>query len=809
MKGEKKNIDDDDASSVSTEHSLKSMQNCHVVLKSLHLDENEKLVSSVPKTRSRNKSTLTEENLAAHSSAPARRTTRAASALSEETTSTKPSTSTRRMNTRRSSVAASTASAMTATPKRELRSTRATSNSSENISLKSQSRRKNSPSEPQTPKSAKKGGASRLAKKLESSDSEEEEEEEEVTPSVKKEQTTPDVAQNVEEPPQTLEPIVEDTFATPTGTAFNEASVIYIEDSDEESGACDTQADQNQAAEVLSTVTSADGKSSEKADQDQAVELISTVTITNAATADAESPEKTTDPNETGELLSTVTSSNVVTSGVKSPGATIGQNETVELKSTVAVTSNEILSQVKSSEARKGRPSISKWPKAKFRDEEEEPMDLSESSGEEHSINKSANTFGRINDIIAAAAAVTGANADRSSTSPDISSADVTSSETVEPSDAPKETVVLIEGKSVSVREAVTPAKTASPLSKTSQLMKAALSSELAASPKAKSRTPSKPVDIVPNESNANADEVSEAPSTGRKSPKISPSKSMNQIVERITMTAIVVSNISAPAAETMESPQEKAPEPVTADECSSNVPVNESTAIDTTPVASAVVSDQKEDSLLTSQDVADSTLDVLAQTDQLINELVDKIPISSDNTVEQDFEKMFAETSEATAVVQPLSVTPKRMAEARTAPSPKQTPKENVVNSPKSVVEVSTVNVAQSPVIHTPKSVKIRTTQSPVIENATQTPKSVVEARSVQTQKTAVEDHSTQTPKTVNRALQTPKADADGEGTSNMATPRQVAQLKRQDTPHPFTAFLNTSETDSGENAKANLEGK
>lgn len=82
---ERKNTDDQDTgSSVSEERSLKPMQNRKVVLEQIDVDDDEKLLSSVPKTRSRKKSTLTEENLAAFLLPASYRTTQSGIISSEE-----------------------------------------------------------------------------------------------------------------------------------------------------------------------------------------------------------------------------------------------------------------------------------------------------------------------------------------------------------------------------------------------------------------------------------------------------------------------------------------------------------------------------------------------------------------------------------------------------------------------------------------------------------------------------------------------------------------------------------------------------
>lgn len=707
-KRETKNTDDDDASSsVSTEKSLKSMRNCKVVLEQIDLDDDEKLLSSVPKTRSRKKSTLTEENLAAFSPSATRRTTRSGSILSEETTSTKAPTLPLRV-TRRNSTAAATAPIAVVTPKRDLRSTRASSNSSDDVSVKSRNRRISSPVEPRTPKITKKKGTSRL--KSDTSESTE------VISNIKSEKKSPEMTEEVEQ--SQLEPIVEDSFATPTGTAYTERSVISIYDSDEE---------------IDSNIATA-----EPLEQDQTIEIVSTVTKPIATTSikTMKQEEMNEDQNETVQVMPTVTTA-------------------------IAVTETELLSLVKNSDAvknvsvnTKSRPSISKWPKAKFRDEEEEPMDLSETINEENSVNQSADIFGRIAEVMASAAATTGADSQLSFVMP----VDANGSEIMQPSEIPNEVMSVVDEKLVSVCEALTPAKIASPLKKTSQLMSATLSSQQAASPKAKPRTLSKLLDIDQNEDDQNADEVSEAPQTAQKSPKISPSKldRIAPVVEAIAMT-----------------PQET-PEPAAASTSSIDVTASEKTAKGATPMAAASTKSKFEisknplgieKSTPPSEESADSMDISSAENAQSIDaQLSENQPNSPAVTV-----KTITETIQTT-----LSVTPKPLAEVRT----------------------------------------IQTPELAVAENFAQSPELVEEPRYVQTPKMIDDKTASQTPKQM-RAAQTPKMER--KNTDGEATPQQLSKQlqKRRDTPYPDKTLLSTSAAQASgivanESAvKTDLDGK
>lgn len=684
------------------------MKSCSVVLERLEVDDDEKLLSSVPKTRSRKKSTLTEENVAKFLPGTSSQTRRANSAASEETTSTKPSTLPRR-STRRNSMVATTASAI-GSPKRELRTTRATSNSSDDVSVQSRSRRMNSPVEPRTPTASKKKGKSRLIQKLEPSESEE------GTSNVKKEVMSPKITAEVEEPqpqPQLLESIAEDVLHTPIGGAFADESVICIVDSDEED-------------------------------------------------ASNESMSKPIDPNATVELLSTVITA-------------------------IAVTPKEVISLVKNSEqaensgvSTKPRPSISKWPKSKFGEDVEQPMDLSETDDEENSRNKSGHMFGRIDEIMSSAsAALGGADSAQYVATPNMFSADVSSRAMVEPSDTTQEAVILVE--TVSVPETATPAKTASPLKNTSQLLSATLSSEQAASPKAKPRSLSKSLDTDQDESDQNADEVSEAPSSAEKPPKISPSKVMIAIDESIATSPEEVVSKSPEqaiktAADTITIAREKTPEPAAiAPSSSLNVAPNESAANEVTPVTLAAPQNvenpiEKEKSPAPSQ----ATSETLAmETDQLINETVENRTTSSTYTVQ--------------------------------------------VVVAKTVVEIPKVAI---PAVEEPTA-----TPKPIVEHATQTPTTIVEAHAIQTPITIVEEHATQTSESTESApaLQTPKTTAEAECGGDAATPRPDAQqfCKRQDTPYPGkgdhlngsmvdSSVIDANETVANKPAvKSDLEGK
>lgn len=684
------------------------MRNCKVVLESIDIEGDENLMSSVPKTRSRKKSTLTEENLAAFSPTAARRSTRASSTLSEETTSTKTSTALRR-STRRNSTAATTA---TATPKKELRTTRGASNSSEDVSVKSRSRRVVSPSEPRTPTAAKKRGTSRLSKKLETIVSVEE------VPNIKAEQTLHEMSGEAESS-QLQEPSIEDAYATPTGPSLSESSVICIDaDSDEE---------------IVSSMPA----TAIAVDQNPSIELMSTVT-----TSIAVSPNK----------VSLVSNSNATDGG---------------------------------SVRTKARPSISKWPKAKFRVEEEEPMDLSETINEENSSNKSGIVFERIAEIMASAAAVTAAN--HSVASADIFSTNLPNTEAVESSDTPNETVISDARESMNAREAVTPAKIASPLKNTSQLMSATLSTEQAASPKAKPRTLTKSLNIAQDEDDRDVDEVAETPDSTQNSPKMSPSKLMNAIVDRIASSEELVSTRPTPVIE-IEA------EPAVTSASSAN-----KTANDANPETSAIISEvvasenplEKEKSPTPLQEVADSTAhNLLAETDRWLNEFVEKQFNPSANTVNANSDKFMVRTPELpTPVVQQLPMTSKPIVDVRTAQTPEIAVEECVAQSPKVVRATQPPNVQTA--IQTPKAVtEVRAVQPPNAEHFTQTPKTVVEERSVQTPKAVAEEHATQTPKSITqtRAVQTPTMDAEVERPRNVTTPRHDfdQSQKRRDTPYP-----------------------
>lgn len=798
-KSVKKTDDDDDARSVSTERSMESMRNCKVVIEKTFDVDDENLVSSVPKTRSRNKSALTEENLAAFSPATARRSVRANSTISEETTSTKPSTNLRR-STRRNSTAAPI---VTTTPKRELRSTRGASNSSEDLSVKSHSRRKISPSEPRTPTAVKKRGTSRLSKKLETIESVEE------VPNLKKEQTLPEMSEEAELS-QPQEPSVEDAYATPTGPSFSESSVICIDgDSDEEIVSC------------MPATTIA-------VDQNPSIELVSTSIAVS--------------PNE---LLSLVNNSNAT------------ESDSVRTKA---------------------RPSISKWPKAKFREEEEVPMDLSETINEENSSNKSGIVYDRIAEIMASAAAATAAN--QSVASPDIFSADVRNSETAELSGTLNETVDADARKLVGVRDVFTPEKIASPLKNTSQLMSATLSSQQAASPKAKPRTLAKSLNIAQDEDDQNADEAAETPDSTQSSPKMSPSKLMNAIVDRIASSEELVSTRPTPLV-VIDAETEKIPEPIVTTASSVNGTVN-----DATPGTSALPSDvvvseismENEKSPTPLEGEAYSTAhNLLTETDRWINDFVEKRFNSPANIVDTPAEKTAVGTPKLSTPI----VTPKPTVEVGTSQTlkvavaektavgtpelstPVATPKVAVaekvalgtpelstpVVTPKPTVEVRTSQTPKVPVaekaaletadfstpVVTPKPiVEARTARKPevaveeyvpqspkevrAVENATQTPKAVTEVRAVQTPKTVVEEHATQTPKstTQTRAVQTPTSNAETGRTSNVSTPRQDSDQsqKRRDTPYPDKnaqhSATNSSEIAASETAAAkDLEGE
>lgn len=698
------------------------------MLEPIDLEDDEKLVSSVPKTRSRKKSTLTEENLAAFSPGTASRSKRANSTISEETKSTKTSTALRR-STRRNSTAAAT---VTTTPKRELRSTRGGSNSSEDVSVKPRSRRIISPSEPQTPTAAKKRVTSRLSKKLETIESVEE-----VSKS-KEEETLPEMSEEAV-PSHPLEPSVQSTYSTPTGLSFSGSSVICIDgDSDEEKDSS------------VSTTAIA-------VDQNPSVALMPAVNTSIAVS-----------PNE---LISLINNSNATE---------VGSVHT------------------------KARPSISKWPKAKFRDEEEEPMDLSETINEGNTSNKSGIVFERIDGIMASAAAATAAN--QSVASPDIFSANVSNSGVVDLANIPSEAVIADASESLNNREAMTPAKIASPLKNTSQLISATLSSEQAASPKAKPRTLSKSLNMAQDEDDRNAEEVVETPDSTQNSPKMSPSKLMNAIVGRIASSEELVSKKLTPVID-KDTETVKTSEPVVTIMSSANETAND--ANPENPASDVIVTEntlEKKKSPAPLQEVTDSAAhNLLAETDRWINDFVEKRFNSPAKTANAYSEKSTVGTPElCTPVVQQAALTPKPSVQVRNAQTPKVGVEESVQQSPKEVRATQPTNAENA--IQTPKVVtEVRASHPPNTEHATKTPETVVEVRAVQTPKTVVEEHASQTPKSITktRAVQTPTTEAGAERTSKVSTPRQeFDQLqKRRDTPYPDkNAMQNAAE--SSENA-------